>query len=267
MLSYRHGYHAGNPADVFKHSVLLALIDAMQQKSSSITCIDTHAGAAYYDLAGDMAQKNSEHTAGIGRLWQTEALNPALQPYLDAMRQANPDGVLRHYPGSPTLIADRLRQQDRAIVCDLHPREQHALRERFEHHPRLRVHEGDGYAALKQYLPPNTKRALVHIDPSYETRDEVARMTRGLEQAMKRFAHGVYAIWYPMIDGREDIDLSHLPDTLGVAEDKWHDLQLVFPEQQRLGRMRGCAMALINTPYRAQASVAAVQTALSASTP
>ncbi|MFU8833540.1 MAG: 23S rRNA (adenine(2030)-N(6))-methyltransferase RlmJ, partial [Wenzhouxiangella sp.] len=154
MLSYRHGFHAGNPADVFKHTVLLILIRAMQAKPGGIRFLDTHAGAGLYDLGSDIALKTREFERGIARLWSREDLAESIADYLTQVRGLNPDGRLRFYPGSPMLVRQLLRPQDRMILCELHPAEQAALADQFAGDRQVTLHAGDGYGALERYLPP-----------------------------------------------------------------------------------------------------------------
>ncbi len=251
MLSYRHGFHAGNPADVFKHCVLLALLDAMQVKPRGLTLIDTHAGAAGYDLSSDMARKNREFDAGIGRLWARTVPAGPWASYLSAVQAFNPDGNLSRYPGSPWLLRDRLRPQDRLVLCELHPTEQVALRQAFGEDRRVRIQAGDGYQALAKLLPPPSSQALVLIDPPFELKTELEDLARALATALKRFAHGVFLIWYPLIEGRETAP-DGLPERLGLGAEQWLDLRVSFAPPQRLGRMSGCGMALINCPFSAR---------------
>jgi len=254
MLSYRHGFHAGNPADVFKHTVLVFLVRSMQEKDKGIQFVDTHAGPALYDLQSELALKTREFEQGVARLWARRP-PPGLQAdYLALVEAHNPGSRLRFYPGSPLLLRTLLRPQDDLVLCELHPAEQKALAERFGKDPRVRIHAGDGYSALEKSLPPRTGRGLVLIDPSFELRSEIDDMTAALHGALRRFAHGVYVIWYPIIDGRDTAPNS-LPDTLGLNGEQWLDLRIEFPDEQRLGRMTGCGMALINCPYRARAGL------------
>lgn len=255
MLSYRHGFHAGNPADVFKHAVLLALVDAMQRKPKGIAFLDTHAGPADYDLEHAWALKNREFERGIGAVWQTPP--PPLANYVAAVRRHNPDGRLKRYPGSPQLLRDQLRPQDTLTICELHPTEQKALEARFADDAAVRVRMGDGYAALAGIRPPESGRGLTLIDPPFELKTELDDLTDALVSALARFGHGVYAIWYPVIDGRETTP-DALPSRLGLEGDAWLDLRIRFPETQRLGRMSGCGMALINPPWSARESLAAI---------
>jgi 23S rRNA (adenine2030-N6)-methyltransferase len=254
MLSYRHGFHAGNPADVFKHSVLVTLVRAMQHKDKGIRFIDTHAGPALYDLYSEPAQKNREFERGIARIWERDPGPGPVGDYLEVVRERNINGTLRFYPGSPLLLWALLRRQDELVLCELHPSEQRALAQRFTGDPKTRLHAGDGYAALRRYLPPPTGRGLVLIDPSFEVKTETQDIEAALEVGLKRSGHSVYAIWYPVIEGR-DTTLEAIPGALGLDGERWLDLRIEFPTEQRLGRMTGCGMAIINCPYRARRSL------------
>lgn len=249
MLSYRHGFHAGNPADVFKHAVLIALVRAMQEKPRGIQFVDTHAGPALYDLASPMAQKNREHEAGIGRWWTAPAPDPLMADYLEQVRSFNADGELRCYPGSPMILRHLLRPNDRLVLCELHPTEQAALQARFAGDGQITIRCGNGYVELAKVLPPPGGRGLVLIDPPWELKTELDDLGAALQAALKRYAHGVYALWYPLIEGRE-LALERLPQKLKLDDEAWLDLRLEFQPQQRLGRMYGCGMALINCPFR-----------------
>jgi 23S rRNA (adenine2030-N6)-methyltransferase len=261
MLSYRHGFHAGNPADVFKHAVLVALVRAMQHKDKGIRFVDTHAGPALYALDSEFAQKNREHERGIARLWQHAPDSPELADYLEQVRVHNPDGRLTHYPGSPLLLRDLLRPQDELFLCELHRTEQRALSERFADDRQVTIHGGDGYAALTRLLPPPTGRGLVLIDPPFELKTELDDIAHALEQALDRYGHGVYAIWYPLIEGR-DCAPDALPRRLELEGERWLDLRIEFAPEQRLGRMHGCGMAIINCPFRARQPLLALQSML-----
>ncbi|MEE4296441.1 MAG: 23S rRNA (adenine(2030)-N(6))-methyltransferase RlmJ [Wenzhouxiangella sp.] len=249
MLSYRHAFHAGNPADVFKHAILLALVRALQEKPHGIQFVDTHAGPAHYDLCSAMAQKNREHEVGIGRWWSTSTADPLLAPYLDLIRAFNPNGQLSHYPGSPMILRRLLRPNDRLVLCELHPAEQDALKARFADDRQVSVRCGSGYDELVRVLPPQGGRGLVLVDPPWELKTESRDLENSLRRALARFAHGVYALWYPQIEGR-DSALERLPKHLGLGNEQWLDLRLDFAPQQRLGRMYGCGMAVINCPFR-----------------
>jgi len=262
MLSYRHGFHAGNPADVLKHAVLIALVRAMQHKDRGIRFIDTHAGAAWYALDSDFALQNREHLRGIACLWDCKPESPELADYLDQVRFHNLDGRLLCYPGSPLLLRGLLRTQDELFLCELHPTEKRALTERFASDQRVAIRGGDGYQALLNLLPPPTGRGLALIDPPFELKTELDDMTGALERALERCSHAVFAIWYPCIEGRA-CRPDALPRRLGLDGDRWLDLRIEFAAEQRLGRMHGCGMAIINCPFRARQSLHALHDCLS----
>jgi len=190
-MNYRHAYHAGNFADVLKHSVLFALIDALKAKSTPFCLVDTHAGSGCYALDGAEAGKTGEYKEGIARLLFPDLhqgpdagpLPPLLRHWLDAILKlpGNEDG-LRLYPGSPLQAAGALRDIDSAQLCELHPEEAARLRELFRQDRRVHVHERNGYEALKALLPPKEKRGLVLIDPPYEAQEAEYRV---IEQALK----------------------------------------------------------------------------------
>jgi len=262
MLSYRHGFHAGNPADVYKHAIVLALLTAMQEKPGGITCIDTHAGPPVHDLTGSFANKNREYERGILPLWNTSSPPAVLLPYLQQIHEFNAHGELRHYPGSSLLLRQRLRPQDRLILCELHSTEQRELQLRFHRDRRVRLHFGDGYAAMGECLPPRGGRGLVLIDPPYELKTELSDLQRALVEALQRFALGVYAIWYPLIENKAttpDAMLAVLQAQGLLRQQQWLDLRIEFSARQRLGRMHGCGMLIINAPRRVQPKLKAIR--------
>lgn len=198
MLSYRHSYHAGNHADVLKHSVLTLCLEALQRKPGPLLLLDTHAGRGLYDLDSAPARQTGEAQAGIGRLWpQHAALLPA--SYREALREYNGDGPLRRYPGSCALLARARRKQDHALFCERHREEYAALEARYGERPGLRLHAGDGYAQLKAALPPASGRGLVLIDPSYETEADWRAVASAGQLLRKRFRAGVLLVWYPLL--------------------------------------------------------------------
>lgn len=211
MLSYRHTFHAGNHADVLKHCVLLHLLDYLTQKDKAFWYIDSHAGAASHDLRSDWAQKNAEFDSGISRLWKEKTLPPALAEYVALIRSFNADvadGALRHYPGSSRIALTKLRAGDRMRLFELHPSESQTLQHFYAGQSRqiqqqVQVQAMDGFDGLRAVLPPAPRRALVLIDPSYEDKNDYARVRSALADAMQRFATGVYLLWYPLVQRRE----------------------------------------------------------------
>ncbi|MBL8572473.1 MAG: 23S rRNA (adenine(2030)-N(6))-methyltransferase RlmJ [Hyphomicrobiaceae bacterium] len=178
----------------------MTLINYLQTKDKPLFILDTHAGPGRYDLASPEAQKSGEYRHGIGRILGAAEVPEALKPYLDALRAENQGGGLTAYPGSPLLLARKLRPQDRLIACDLHPKEAEILAETLYPFPGARVRAGDGYAAVKALLPPPERRGLVLIDPPFEKTTEFADLAKALREAWKRFPVGVYLVWYPLKD-------------------------------------------------------------------
>jgi len=249
MLSYRHGFHAGMHADVLKHIVLVHLLRYLTQKDKPLWFVDTHAGAAAYALDEGYATKNAEYESGIGRLWSREDLPQALTEYVGQVRSLNPDGVLRRYPGSPQLALQILRKQDRLRMFELHSTESRLLQQYFrDAGPRAIAQAGDGFAGLQAILPPPSRRALVLIDPSYEDKGDYRRVLAALRDAQKRFAAGVYAVWYPQVQRRES---RQFPEQLKRLQDKdWLHVTLSVKKPVVGGfGLHGSGMFILNPPW------------------
>ena len=249
MLSYRHAFHAGNHADVLKHIVLLQIAEYIAEKPAPFWIIDTHAGAGRYALDSAHASKLGEFRDGIGRLWNKKGLPPAAVDYVELVKMLNPDGVLRHYPGSPWLASQLLRESDRLRLYELHSTDLKLLQECFKTAGRqITVNAADGFAGLKAILPPPPRRALVLIDPSYETRDDYVNVVKGLQEALKRFATGTYAVWYPMLNKLESRKLPGRLKNLGAANWLNVTLEVSAPSKEGFG-MNGSGMFIINPPW------------------
>ncbi len=249
MLSYRHAFHAGNHADVLKHLILVQILQYMTQKPNPFWIVDTHAGAGRYSLESEQAQKLGEWRDGIGRLWNATGQPKAVAEYLDCVRDLNPDGQLRHYPGSPWFSWQSLRKDDRLRLFELHSNEVKLLAKSFKGTGReVQIGEGDGLALLKTLLPPPPRRALVLIDPSFETRQDYALVLTALKEGIKRFATGTYALWYPQLSKLES---RQLPDRLKQLPAKsWlhATLRVQAPATDGFG-MYGSGMFIINPPW------------------
>ena len=249
MLSYRQGFHAGMHADVLKHVVLVHLLRYLTQKDKPLWFIDTHAGAAAYALDQGYATKNAEYESGIGRLWAREDLPQPLADYVGQVRSLNPDGVLRRYPGSPQLAMQLLRKQDRLRMFELHSTESRLLQQYFrDAGPRAIVQAGDGVGGLQAVLPPPSRRALVLIDPPYEDKGDYRRVLTALRDAHKRFAAGVYAVWYPQVQRRES---RQFPDLLKALQDQdWLHVTLSVKNPVAGGfGLHGSGMFILNPPW------------------
>jgi len=253
MLSYRHAFHAGNHADVLKHAVLVQLLGYLTQKDKPLWYVDTHAGAAGYSLEDAWSQKKSEFETGIGKLWKSGYSlrnTPALvAAYLELVHAMNPDGKLRAYPGSAQIAMRLLREQDRLRLFELHSTESRGLKAAYaKDGPRVLVQAGDGFDALKSVLPPPSRRALVLMDPSYEDKRDYARARASLEDALVRFATGVYALWYPIVQRRES---EQFPVSLKRLQKKdWLHVALTVkaPSADGYG-LHGSGLFILNPPW------------------
>ena len=204
-MNYRHAYHAGNFADVFKHIILVRLVTYLQRKDSAFRVIDTHAGLGKYDLESAEAAKTGEWVAGIGRLLAAEVpsdVAPIIAPYLDIVREVNTQtDPLSIYPGSPLLVRKLLRKQDRLSAIELHKEDVTVLQGLFAGDHQVRVTKLDGWLALGAHLPPKERRGLVLVDPPFEAAGEFDRLVDGLARAHRRFGHGMFALWSPIKNG------------------------------------------------------------------
>ncbi|WP_284465114.1 MULTISPECIES: 23S rRNA (adenine(2030)-N(6))-methyltransferase RlmJ [Diaphorobacter] len=226
MFSYRHAFHAGNHADVLKHTVLIATLQHLLQKDAALTVLDTHAGAGLYRLDGDYASTSAESADGILRLVPPAAppaLAPALQDYVDMVRAFNQGDATRVYPGSPFITQRLLRAQDKLKLFELHPTDARSLAgniAQLEAGRQVAVLQEDGFEGIKKFIPPPARRALVLCDPSYEIKSDYLRVQALLQDALKRFATGVYAVWYPIIPRAEAHDLPRRLKTLAQKAGK-----------------------------------------------
>lgn len=250
-MNYRHAFHAGNFADVFKHAVLARLIDYLKRKDAPFRVVDTHAGIGRYDLQASEATRTGEWQGGIARL-MAQSLAPdaeaLLTPYRSAIEALNPDGGLRYYPGSPLVSRHLLRKQDRLTALELHPQDADTLRTVFAGDHQARVIELDGWLAMGAHLPPKEKRGLVLIDPPFEQPGEFERMAEGLTTAYRRWPGGIYAFWYPIKDMeaveryREALVMLGIPKIL----DTWLTIRGGSGDEPGL---IGSGMAIINPPF------------------
>jgi 23S rRNA (adenine2030-N6)-methyltransferase len=246
MLSYRHAFHAGNHADVLKHLVQVLILHYLVGKQDKpLRYIDTHAGAGSYDLRAVFASKNREFDTGITRLWSRDDLPHALKAYVDVVRGFNSSGQLLHYPGSPAIAAQVLHAPHRLQLFELHPDDAMRLGKWARHDRRIRTAQEDGFAALKAILPPPEKRALVMIDPPYEVKTDYSTALAALQLAIKKFATGVYALWYPLLQRDEVKTLVKKLEALPVKS-----LLVELPVQAEAGGgMYGSGMFVVNPPW------------------
>lgn len=246
-MNYRHIYHAGNFADVFKHVILVQLLQSLARKDAGFAYLETHAGAGRYDLHAPPARKSGEYRTGIERVWG-RATGGGLGDYLAVVAVQNPDGDLRCYPGSPRIARALLRAQDRMRLAEQLPEACAALKSEFAGDRQVSVTCGDGYAALKAWLPPRERRGLVLLDPSYESQDEWEHMRCALALARRRWAQGIYALWYPLKAGTP---LGRFKAAL--VADGWRNIlqaELMISPPDTPFRLNGCGMLIYNPPWQ-----------------
>lgn len=243
-MNYRHAFHAGNSADVVKHSLLIALVRALQLKEGALTLIDTHAGCGLYDLDGDQAQRTGEAEQGVRRAFADR--NPLLDDYRAAVQAVNVEADRHLYPGSPRILAQLLRPQDFLILNEKHPEDAHSLRQVMRG-TSAAVHERDAYELWLALVPPRTTRGVVVVDPPFEQPDERERITATLAAACRKWAHGVTAIWYPLKDRtthrrwKEQLRKLGIPKLLSVEH--W----LYDADQPDI--YNGAGLFIVNPPY------------------
>lgn len=273
MFSYRHAFHAGNHADVLKHTVLLAVLRHLTQKDTALTVFDTHAGAGLYRLDGDYAQTSAEAADGFLRLVANELpkpVAPALQDYLDMVASFNKVGSHKVYPGSPFIIHRVLQERDRdkLKLFEIHPTDIKTLSAniaQLEAGRQVAILREDGFEGIKKFLPPPSRRALVFCDPSYEIKQDYGRVADMVADALLRFATGTYAVWYPIIPRPEAHDLPKKLKTLANKAGKsWLGATLTVKSSKLLQDSEGevvrpglpaSGMFIINPPHTLKAAL------------
>lgn len=259
-MNYRHIFHAGNFADVFKHVVLSLLLKSLHRKDAPFCYLDTHAGAGRYDLSSAAAQKTGEYRDGIKRLWNNGQPLPEVADYMAAVQALNDGDALRYYPGSPRIARFFLRPQDRAVLLELWAEECTRLKDEFAGDRQVLVQGLDGYAGLKALLPPKERRGLVLIDPPYESDKEFEQVIDGLRMAQMRWDSGMYALWYP-IKSRPPVERFHrMLVATGIRKILLAEF-IPYPEDA-LFRLNGCGMILINPPWKLDETLHSVMPAL-----
>jgi len=247
-MNYRHLYHAGNFADVFKHIILVALLESLQKKENAFCFLETHAGAGSYDLTSSAAQKGKEFENGIFKLISEKNKPPLVETYLSIVRQNNPDSTdLRFYPGSPYFAKQLLRPQDRMILSELHKETFLSLKKYIPPNKQIALHHQDGYETLNAFLPPKERRGLVLIDPPYEQSDESTTTIKQLVNALQRFETGIYALWYP-IKTRAQTDTFHRKIQSQISRPTLSAELSIFPEDTPT-HLNGSGMLIVNPPW------------------
>jgi 23S rRNA (adenine2030-N6)-methyltransferase len=251
MFSYRHAFHAGSHADVLKHMVLIAIVQHLTQKDAALVVVDTHAGAGLYRLDGDYAGTSGEAADGVVKLFAALApagtsapaikdVAPVITDYIDTVAGFNPGGQLKVYPGSPFIVQGLLREEarDKLKLFEMHPTDSKALAAniaQLKAGRQVAVARQDGFEGLKAFLPPPSRRALVLIDPSYEIKSDYQKVSACIQDSLKRFATGTYAVWYPIIPRPEAHELPRRLKTLATQAGKpWlHATLAVGQDEER----------------------------------
>ncbi|GKW12847.1 MULTISPECIES: 23S rRNA (adenine(2030)-N(6))-methyltransferase RlmJ [Pectobacterium] len=256
MLSYRHSFHAGNHADVLKHTVQSLIITALKEKEKPFLYLDTHAGAGRYQLSGEHAERTGEYLDGIAKIWQRDDIPAELEPYMQAVRTYNHNGQLRYYPGSPLIARQLLREQDKLHLTELHPSDFPLLRNEFQKDARTKVSRDDGYQQLKSQLPPLSRRGFVLIDPPYELKTDYQAVVKGIKEGHKRFGTGVFALWYPVVLRQHIKRMLKELEATGIRNILQIELA-VLPDSDRYG-MTASGMIVINPPWKLAAQMKSV---------
>jgi 23S rRNA (adenine2030-N6)-methyltransferase len=262
-MNYRHLYHAGNFADVVKHLTLVLLLEHLRRKPEPFCYLDTHAGIGRYPLDSIEAQKTGEYRAGIGKLLTATALPAPIADYRGLVLAADPlnqPSKLHAYPGSPLLARALLRPQDRAVLMELHPADAGTLKRLFRGDIQVAVHHMNGYHGLKAFVPPKERRGLVLIDPPFEVEDEFEQLLAGLVEAHRRWATGIYAIWYPIKDRRGVWRFHNALKKTGLRKLLLAEFCL-YPEDLP-DRFNGCGMIIVNPPWQLDARLRELYSAL-----
>jgi len=247
MLSYRHAFHAGNFADVLKHSILLHTLTYMLQKDKPLRVIDTHAGAGGYKLGASQTIRNREYDNGIGKLWQRQDLPPLLAQYVETIKSFNPHTPLTNYPGSPLLIQQALRAQDRLFLHEIHSTDCRLLKETMGKDRRVKIVDEDGLAGMQALLPPPDRRGLVLIDPSYEIKSDYHQVIKQLQQAHTRFQTGTYLIWYPVVLRQRIDEMERALKKSGIRNIQLFEFGIAADDPEY--GMSASGMIVINPPW------------------
>ncbi|HEY7774355.1 MAG TPA: 23S rRNA (adenine(2030)-N(6))-methyltransferase RlmJ [Marinagarivorans sp.] len=246
MLSYRHAYHAGNSADVLKHWVIERILTYLAQKDKPCFYLDTHAGAGRYALTGDLANKTAEYRRGIERLRGAVAVPEVLSNYLTVVEQSL-NGEQGHvYPGSPWLASKLLRAHDRLALCELHPQDYPVLANLFANDARVQTFNEDGFKKSIALLPPKERRGLIVVDPSYEIKADYAGVVKHIQRLHKRFATGIYAVWYPVVDASRVANMMAAFQRAGLKNTLRFELQT---SDSSGGGMYASGMVVVNPPW------------------
>jgi 23S rRNA (adenine2030-N6)-methyltransferase len=263
-MNYRHAFHAGGFADVIKHIVLVRILTHLQEKQAAFRVIDTHAGAGIYDLAGEEARRGGEWLTGIARIMQarfSKGTAPLIKPYLDIVRSFNSGSNLQAYPGSPLIARALLRPQDRLTACELEPKARKHLIDALRRDTQARVVDLDGWLALPAFVPPNERRGVVLIDPTFEANDEFGRLSESFSEAFAKWPTGTYMLWYPAKSRRATDALARqVADAAAAVKPPGKCLRLEFSTapQTAQAALTSAGLLIVNPPWTLQGELRAI---------
>ena len=261
-MNYRHAFHAGNFADVMKHALLVRILVHLRRKETPFRVVDTHAGIGFYDLEADEAARTGEWRGGVARIEEPFApdVEDLLQPYRAVLAEVRARRGASVYPGSPAIIREMLRREDRVIFLEMHPEDGELLSERFNEVQNTKVMRLDGWVGLYGLIPPKERRGLVLIDPPYEEPDELARAVPRLARAVEKWPTGIFAFWYPIKDRREtDGFAAALRKSIGREALR---LELLVDDPADRTRLNGSGLLMINPPWTLAADAEAMLPAM-----
>lgn len=250
MLSYRHSYHAGNHADVLKHCVLALCVESLKEKDKPFLYLDTHSGAGRYLLQSEHAEKTAEYLSGVATIWEQPLTPEQLTSYLSVLKYYNRTPNLKYYPGSPLIAKQLLRAQDKILLTELHSTDYPLLKQEFAKDKRTKVSREDGFLQLKSKLPPESRRGIVLIDPSYEIKEDYQEVVKMLLEGYKRFATGIYLVWYPVVSRSQTQRMINSIADSGIKNILQIELA-VRPDNNQKG-MTASGMIVINPPWKLQ---------------
>lgn len=246
MLSYQHDYHAGNHADVLKHSVLALVVRALQRKDAAFRVLDAHAGSGVYDLRSGEARKNAEFEGGIGRVLAAASPPAEIRDYLDAVRALNGPANTHLYPGSPQVARHLLRPQDHLELMELHPAALTRLHRNFGRDSRVHIHDRNAFEGLPALVPPREKRGLVLVDSAYEVKEDFTAVVELLKTCHRRWPTGIYMLWYPLIRHPLAERFTAKVRGTGLPEILQAELRV---EVDGFNGMRGSGLCIVNPPF------------------
>ncbi len=248
-MNYRHIYHAGNFADVFKHIILTALIERLKMKDTSFFVLDTHAGIGLYDLNSIQAQKTLEANDGIKKFMPYRGSDSNIKKYIEIVSKYNIDDNVLIYPGSPVIISNLIRKQDRFIANELHEEDYKTLQiNNTTLYRKFKILHLDAYQSLKANIPPKEKRGLILIDPPFEQNNEFDLIIENINLALKKWSSGIYMIWYPI---KKNIELEDYNKKINNANfPKASICECLIKDPFLPNQLNGCGVLIINTPWQ-----------------